>query len=104
MNVQYGLDQFRQIVEAKIAEIVLGDPIVYDLAPIFIPDQNGQLLVAYCLIVSCRSPVLSPPRIAISDLILDACPSKDQLEASVEKTITALFKLRAKLGQNAAAN
>jgi len=91
--------QLRAIVAAKIAENYLSsDPVSYDLGPIVLPADGGvQAMAAYLLILSVRSPLLSPPRIAVSDVIRDAYPTPEQIEAAVRNALDILARARAGL-------
>jgi hypothetical protein len=98
-RIVYARGHFREHVEKIISETVLGDPVSYDIAPVVVPspDGSGNMVVAYLLVLSCRSPVLRPPRIAVSDVIYDGHPSDEQLAGAVTKAITSLFEVRRQL-------
>jgi hypothetical protein len=94
----YARPQLRAMVAAKIAANYLSsDPVSYDLAPIVLPADGGQAMGAYLLILSVRSPLLSPPRIAVSDVIRDAYPTAGQIEDAVRNALGILADARAEL-------
>jgi hypothetical protein len=88
-------DHMLETIAERLAEIVLGLDVDYDLAPAIVPCGPAQQpVVAHLLILSCRSPLLSPPRISVSDLIYDTCPADPVLTDSVDKTVGQLLVLR----------
>lgn len=97
----YVRDDFRDTIAMRLAETVLGDPIGFDLAPAVVPGPDGSPVVAYVLILSCKSPLLSRPRISVSDMIADSCPSTAQLHEAVDRSVESLFKVRSQLHQSA---
>lgn len=97
-NVTRARDHFCDVIEKTIAETVLGDPVAYDLGPCPMPLPDGSgMAICYVLILSCRSPVLVPGRIAVNDIIWDGHPGDEQLRKSVTSTIEQLFEIRRQL-------
>jgi hypothetical protein len=85
----------RAVVEAKIAEQhVSSEPLHYDLSPVLLPGADGQAMAAYLLILSVKSPLLSPPRIAVPEIIADAYPSESQIGAAVASAVAMLAAAR----------
>lgn len=67
----------------------------FDFGPIATPDPaTHQMHVAYLLVLSCRSPLLSPPRIAVNDIIFDGYPSEQQVRHAVRRSLEALLGVR----------
>ena len=94
----YAREYMRETVNQALSETVLGEPMSFDIAPVLVPNpQTGQMVVGYMVVVSCRSPVLSPPRIAAFAVIVDAHPNDQQLEAAVKQNTESLFEMRRQL-------
>lgn len=91
----------RELAARLIDEQVIGDAVDFDFGPVLLPDQQtpGLFVPGYMLILSCRSPVLSPPRIAAFDPLYDAYPAEALIRAAVTSCVTTLFEARAKLCQ-----
>lgn len=87
----------RAVVEAKIRENHAGATISYDLAPTPMQGADGTLGGAYFLILSVRSPLLSPPRIATTFIIADAYPTDAQVNEAVKACLATLHEAREQL-------
>jgi hypothetical protein len=83
-------------VERLINARALGDAYGFDIAPALIPGPQG-VAAGYLLIVSCRSPVLVPPRMAQVQVIPDAWPGDDALAAAVTACMDGLAQAKADL-------
>ena len=86
---------YRQ-VETAIRENHAGEPVLYDLTLVLVA-QNTQPAAAYLLVLSTRSPLLSPPRIASTFLIMDACPTPAMISHAVKICLAALYEARKNL-------
>ena len=95
MTHRHAQAHFLETIAARLSETVLGQDIDYDMAPSILP--GPEAFVAYVLILSCRSPVLAPPRIAVTDLILDANPGDHALTESVDRAVGQLMQVRRQL-------
>jgi hypothetical protein len=59
--------------------------------------QGPQAEIAYILVVSCRSPLVAPPRIAAPAVIADAWPAEPHVAAAVAEALEGLADLRRQL-------
>lgn len=75
----------------------------YDLGPALIPTPQG-VTAGYLLVISCRSPVLSPPRMAHAQAIPDAWPDENTLSAAIGMCLDQLAQVRRKLLEIPAGN
>lgn len=90
-------DEIRGTVSRILTErTVAGEGYGFDLGPALVPVPQG-LAAGYLLIISCRSPLLAPPRMAHSQVIADAWPDEATLATAVGACLEALAQLRAKL-------
>ena len=90
-------DRYRQVIEKTINENVLGDPVEWDFSPVVVPQMlqaGAEPVCAYLLVLSCRSLLLSPPRVAVTDMLWDSCPSDEQIRTEVIASLDGLFKTR----------
>jgi hypothetical protein len=95
--------RFGEVIEETIREAVaLGDDsIEWDFSPILIPPHGGgPPMVAYLLIISCRSLLLTAPRVACCDIIKDSCPDNGALRRSAADTLQAMYAARAELARS----
>jgi len=94
-GIRYG-----QVIEEAIRDqVALGrDGIEWDFSPLLIPNPAGGE-VAYLLIISCRSLLLTAPRVAMCDIIHDASPDGLALHATVKATLVKLYEARAELAR-----
>lgn len=103
MNDSHGAEwaalRFQKVIKEEIDSGALGDVIEWDFSPVIYPsgEPGGQPACGYVLILSCRSPLISPPRIAVYDATWDAAPSDHDVRQMVIKAIEALYKVRAGL-------
>jgi hypothetical protein len=93
----------REMVARIVDEAAPVGGVDFDFGPAVLPDPHnpGGQLAGYLLIISCRSPLLAPPRIAVPDMIYDCYPSEDQVRYSVLRTVETLFGMRAGLCRGA---
>lgn len=85
-------------VKREIDQVYLGpEALHFDFGPILIPGPGGQGMAGYLLILSCKSPLLTPPRIALPEIIADAYPSDSQIKDAVTKALATLIDARARL-------
>ena len=87
----------KHLVDAKLREIHVGEPVHYDLAPVPVAAPDGRIGAGYFLILSLRSPLLSPPRIASTYVIRDAYPTPDMIGEAVRTCLEALNEARKNL-------
>ena len=91
-------DGLCELVEKYLNEQILGnEPWWYEFSPVVILDPAGNLIPGYMVILSTRSGLLQPPRIAINDVIWDAHPSEEQIRTSVQGCIDKLLQMRARV-------
>jgi hypothetical protein len=90
-------DEIRGAVARLLTErTVLGEDYGFDIGPALVPAAQGAA-AGYLLVVSCRSPVLVPPRMASAQVIADSWPGEDALAAAVGTCLDVLAQMRAKL-------
>jgi hypothetical protein len=87
----------RKTVAEKIAENHLGEQISFDLGLILLAGPGQPAMAAYLLILSMRSPLMSPPRIAVPHIIEDGYPSESQVGEAVKAALAGLYEVRQKL-------
>jgi hypothetical protein len=102
LRVMYIRPHLEAVVEQTIAETILSNEVFwYDISPNVVANPSGDPsmppVIGYVVIISCKSPVLSPPRIAISDVIYDGHPSDQQVESTVKGLLDSLFEVRRQL-------
>lgn len=83
-------------VERLINGRALGDSYGFDISPVLIPSPQG-ISTGYLLAISCRSPVLMPPRMAQVQVITDMWPDEATLAAAVGACMDGLAAARAEL-------
>lgn len=83
-------------VERLINGRALGDSYGFDIGPVLIPSQQG-MAAGYLLVISCRSPVLMPPRMAQCQVIADTWPDEATLAVAVGACMDGLAAARAEL-------
>jgi hypothetical protein len=88
--------ELAQAVARTLTERTPGEVYGYDIGPALVPGPQG-VTAGYILIISCRSPVLSPPRMAHAQAIADAWPDDATLSAAVGACLDALAAVRRKL-------
>lgn len=88
--------QLAGIVEKLVNLRALGEDTGYDITPVILPGPSGPQ-AGYLLILSARSPVLKPPRMAFSHAIPDAWPDEEQLADAVGHCMQGLAKTRLSL-------
>jgi hypothetical protein len=92
---------FEELIERHISSTVLGEPMEYTWALItrMVQREDGQIGIepGYMLVISCRSPILRPPRVSITDVVWDAYPVDATVTQLIDKMIGQLFDLRRKL-------
>lgn len=86
----------RRTVDKLLLKRTLGEDYGYDLGPCTVQTPKG-LVAGYMLILSCRSPVLSPPRMAHSHFIPDPWPSDELIENAIRECLTGLAAARNQL-------
>lgn len=96
--------RFGRVIEEAIRAAVLGaaggDSLEWDFAPQIIPGPPGTPpKVGYLLIVSCRSMLLTAPRVAMCDVLEDSSPSDDKLRALAAAAVQSLYEERAALAR-----
>lgn len=89
-------DKLCAAVARALAERCPAEDYGYDLGPALVPGPQG-FTAGYVLIISCRSPVLSPPRMAHAQVIPDAWPDDATVSAAVGACLDALAQVRRKL-------
>lgn len=90
-------DEIRGTVARVLTErTVAGEDYGFDVGPSLVPAPQG-VAAGYLLVISCRSPILVPPRMAHSQVIADAWPDEATLAAAVGTCLDSLARLRAKL-------
>ena len=94
-GIRYG-----EVIEEAIRDqVALGrDGIEWDFTPLLIPNPAGGE-VAYLLIISCRSLLLTAPRVAMCDIVHDASPDSMALRTIVKATLEKLYQARAELAR-----
>jgi hypothetical protein len=94
-GIRYG-----QVIEEVIHDrVALGrDGIEWDFSPLLIPNPAGGE-VAYLLIVSCRSLLLTAPRVAMCDIVRDSSPDSATLRKAVTAVLEKLYQARAELAR-----
>lgn len=102
-SARWSGERFAEVIETAINETVLGDRIDWDFSPAVMPAETraGQPVTAYLVILSCRSPLISPPRISVTDVIWDSCPSDEQIRHAVTRAVTALYEVRRDIAHGA---
>jgi hypothetical protein len=68
----------------------------YDIGPATVPTPQG-VKAGYLLIITARSPVLSPPRLAWSHFIADPWPADDMITAAIQVCLKGIAETRRKL-------
>lgn len=86
------------IVGRLVTARSLGDAYGYDVSPVIIPAPQG-MAAGYLVVISCRSPVLVPPRMAHCQVIADAWPDEAALAGAVAACMDGLAQARAELLQ-----
>jgi hypothetical protein len=61
------------------------------------PDGNVVLGACYLLVISCRSPVLAPPRMYAAVLVEDGWPREPELSPAIGKCLADLERARGQL-------
>jgi hypothetical protein len=89
-------DKLRAAVARALAERCPAEDYGYDVGPSLVPGPQG-FTAGYMVIISCRSPVLVPPRMAHAQLIPDAWPDDATLSAAVGMCLDELAAARKKL-------
>lgn len=89
-------DKLRSAVARALAERSPAEDYGFDIGPALVPGPQG-VTAGYMLIISCRSPVLSPPRMAHAQVIPDAWPDDATVSAAVGACLDALAQVRRKL-------
>lgn len=73
----------------------------FDIAPVpqqlQQPDGSVVLAACYLLVISCRSPVLAPPRMYAAALIEDGWPGEPELSPAIAKCLADLERARNQL-------
>lgn len=83
-------------VERLVNGRALGDAYGFDIGPVLIPSPQG-MAAGYLLVISCRSPVLVPPRMAQVQVIADAWPDEATLASAVGACMDGIAAARAEL-------
>jgi len=87
----------RAVVYRKIRENHVGAQVQFSLTATPKLNAQGGIEAAYLLILSMKSPLMSPPRIAAPQLIDDAYPTPEQIERHVRAALQALYDARRSL-------
>lgn len=89
-----------EVIEEAIRDnIGLGrDGIEWDFSPLLIPDAGGGE-VAYLLVISCRSLLLTAPRIAMCEIIHNPSPDSMTLSNAAAAVLEQLYATRAELAR-----
>lgn len=104
-KVRNQLTDLRTTVERIISESTVGNiDLSYDLGVVSFAGPDGGFGVGYGLILSCKSPMIQPPRLCVSGIIPDGYPSEAQLKASVDELVKQLFQFRMKILGSGRAN
>jgi hypothetical protein len=69
----------------------------YDLGPALVAGPEGKLITGYLLVVTCRSPVITAPKLAQTYIIPDAWPSDQVLTVGVRECLARLAGRRQQL-------
>lgn len=89
--------EIRRAVARAITERTLpNEGYGFDIGPALVPAPAG-VTAGYLLVISCKSPVLAPPRIAAAQGISDPWPDEKALGAAVGSCLGVLAQMRAKL-------
>lgn len=81
------------LVEKILAEESLGEDFGFDIAPMIMAAPQGPL-PGYLLTLSCRSPLLKPPRLGAPAFIADIWPDEAKLRDGVQRCIKGIAELR----------
>lgn len=81
------------LLDRILTEECLGEDFGYDIAPHIAATPAG-LAAGYVLILSCRSPLVSPPRMASPYFIGDMWPDEENLRQAVKMCLDHLADLR----------
>ena len=68
----------------------------YDIGPACVPTPQG-VKAGYLLIITARSPVLSPSRLAWSHFIADPWPADEMITAAIKLCLKGIAETRRKL-------
>jgi hypothetical protein len=101
---QYAGVRFGRIIEDAIRNAtggdVGGDALEWDFAPFVMPMPAGAPpRIGYLLIVSCRSLLLTAPRVAMCDVIEDSSPAEARIQTTVASVVQQLYEARAALAR-----
>jgi hypothetical protein len=84
------------LLEKILTEEALGEDFGYDIAPAMAV-VGSNIVTGYLLMLSCRSPVLVPPRMCAPHLLSDMWPDEARLRVAVKECLKSLAALRLQL-------
>lgn len=93
--------RYAKVIEDAITAGALGDSIEWDFTPIITVTADGPS-AGYVLILSCRSMMLVPPRIAVCAALADATPVDAVVRNLVTTSLDELYHLRSEMNKTRA--
>jgi hypothetical protein len=91
--------RYAKVIEEAITAGALGDLIEWDFAPIITVTEEGEPSAGYVLILSCRSMMLVPPRIAVCAALPDGSPVDAVVCNLVTTSLDQLYHIRSEMNK-----